>query len=110
MHTKLYLGLAGYYILLLFITFETYTLTFGILRQAIALSISLLAFNFLDKRKPIKFILLVLFASLFHKTAAIFLLAYPFLFIKVNKKVIVIFTFIVIFRIHRITISIFFKE
>lgn len=85
--------------LLLFITFETYTLTFGILRQAIALSISLLAFNFLDKRKPIKFILLVLLASLFHKTAAIFLLAYPFLFIKVNKKVIVIFTFIVIFTL-----------
>lgn len=78
--------------LFIFITFETYMLTFGVLRQAIALSISLFAFKYIDEKKILKFILTILIASLFHKTAAIFLLAYPLQYLKINKKSMFLFT------------------
>ena len=67
-------------------------LTFGVLRQAIALSISLFAFKYIDEKKILKFILTILIASLFHKTAAIFLLAYPLQYLKINKKSMFLFT------------------
>ena len=47
------------------------------LRQSIAISITMIAFLMIKEKKLVKFILLVLFASLFHSSAIIFLIAYP---------------------------------
>ena len=56
------------------------------LRQALAMSILLLSFKFILERKIMFFILNVLFASLFHSSALIFIIAYPLSNIKVSKK------------------------
>ena len=47
------------------------------LRQSIAMTIAMIAYLYIKKRKPIKFILLVILASLFHMSAILFLIAYP---------------------------------
>lgn len=52
----------------------------------IAMAIVINSYSFIKEKKPIKFILVVLLASLFHKTAIIFLIAYFFRYIKINKK------------------------
>ena len=66
----------------LFITLGTYSFIETGLRQALALVICLLAVDFVKDRKPIRFILLVLLAYFFHKSALIFLLIYPLCSIK----------------------------
>ncbi len=47
------------------------------MRQAMAMSICLLAYGFAKERKPLRFLLIVLLAFTFHRTAVVFLLAYP---------------------------------
>ena len=56
------------------------------IRQSIALVILLYAFDFIKKRKLLPFIGIVCVASLFHKTAIVFLVAYPLSFFKVKIK------------------------
>lgn len=51
-----------------------------LLRQVIAIGIILFSIDYIENKKIIKFIMVVLIASLFHKTALIFLIAYPFCF------------------------------
>lgn len=48
-----------------------------ILRQAIAYSLCFLSFDYLKRDKKAKFLLFVLLATMFHKTAIFFLFAYP---------------------------------
>lgn len=62
--------------LFLFITLGSYTFFFNGARQGIAVAICFLALRFLLERKAIPYILLVLFATLFHKTAIIVLPLY----------------------------------
>ena len=62
--------------------FFTFFLT-GI-RQGIAISISLLAFEQIKQRNLMKFSLLVIVAALFHRTAVVFFVAYPFLLSKLS--------------------------
>ncbi|MGN7763271.1 EpsG family protein [Paenibacillus sp. 22594] len=66
----------------LFVGLRFYSFTLSGLRQAVAWSIIMLSYNFIKEKKPIKFLILVLIASLFHKSALIFLIAYPFAKIK----------------------------
>ena len=73
-------------------TFETYIFFFGILRQGLALAILLFSIKYLKENKVFKFITLVLIASLFHKTAGVFIVAYPLKYMKINKISIVIFS------------------
>ncbi|XTR37216.1 EpsG family protein [Paraclostridium tenue] len=86
----------------LYITFGFYTFIFSGLRQAIAISLVLISFDYLMENKIIKFILMVILASLFHKTAMAFIVCYPFKNINITKKNIlsmfVSFLFIFIFR------------
>ena len=82
--------------LFIFVTFDPYIFTFGILRQAISLSLLLLSVKFLKENKLLKYIMLVIFASLFHKTALIFLLLYPLKYIKLNKNTMIIFSIAVL--------------
>jgi len=57
------------------------------LRQTLALSIIVISFIFLINGKLFSFVLLVILASLFHKTALIFLLAYPTTMVRFDKKI-----------------------
>lgn len=56
------------------------------LRQAMALSMILLSYSPLRERKLVPFIALVIFGSLFHSTALIFLIAYPLVNMKIGFK------------------------
>ena len=66
----------------LFISLGTYSFFITGLRQSLAITICLWAVDFIKDRKPIKFILAVILASLFHKSAVIFFVAYPLSSIK----------------------------
>lgn len=55
------------------------------LRQAVAISIILFSYYFLEKRKLVPFIVMVLLASLYHQTALVFLIVYPFSTMKLGK-------------------------
>lgn len=63
--------------LMLLITLEYFRFTLSGLRQTMALAIIIgLSYEFMLSRKPIKFVLSVLLASLFHSSAILFLPAY----------------------------------
>ena len=65
-----------------FITLGTYQFFETGLRQALAISICLFAVDFIKDKKLVRFVLVVFLASLFHKSAWIFLMAYPLSLIK----------------------------
>lgn len=68
------------------IVIGTFPFTLSGLRQTLALAILMHTFKCLENKKFIKFVLLVLLASLFHSSAIIFLLAYPIYFIKLRFR------------------------
>ena len=55
----------------------SFTFAMNGLRQSMAMSVCLLAYDCAKQKKPIKFLLLVLLAFTFHSTALVFLLVYP---------------------------------
>ncbi|WP_274378996.1 EpsG family protein [Alkalihalophilus pseudofirmus] len=61
----------------IFLTMNMFFDTMNITRSYLALSILLLSVKFIEEKKPIKFLLLVGVATLFHTSAIIFLLLYP---------------------------------
>ncbi|MBQ8472246.1 MAG: EpsG family protein [Bacilli bacterium] len=88
--------------LLIFITFNFYGYFFGILRQSLAISILLYSLKFVKNRKLLKFLLAVFLASLFHKTALVFLPIYFVYNLKINKKIIITWAvFIGVFLIFK---------
>ena len=70
----LYLGLAIYYA------------SFCLIRQNIAVSIILCSFGFIKKKKTVKAILVVLFASLFHYSALVFIPVLLLMRVRLSKK------------------------
>ncbi len=66
----------------MFITLRYYSFTLTGLRQAIAWAVVILSYEFIKEKKPLKFILTVCLAALFHKSALVFLLAYPLANVK----------------------------
>lgn len=68
------------------LSLPTFLVTFSALRQAIAIGITVLAFEFIKRRKPLWFIVTTLLAACFHSSAAIFLIAYPLYYIKTGKN------------------------
>lgn len=77
----------------IFITFGFYSFYFNGLRQGIAMAIVVLATPFLIDKKFFKFSLIVLFASLFHKSALVMILFYFIvnLRLRIEYKLIVLF-------------------
>lgn len=71
--------------LLIFIAFDYYAFIFSGMRQGIAYALCILSFLCIQNKKPVKFILLVLLAAQFHKSAYIFLPAYWITNIKMNR-------------------------
>lgn len=55
-----------------------------------ALTIIVNSYSFIKEKKPIKFIAMIIMASLFHQTSLIFLVAYFCRYITVNKKTIIL--------------------
>lgn len=84
------------YSIFIFITFNYYAFLFGLLRQAIAISILMFSIKYIKERKLIKFLLLVILASLFHKTALIFLPLYFISKLKINKKILIIWLVLIL--------------
>ena len=77
----------------MFIGLRYYSFTLSGLRQAIAWSIVMVSYEFLSRKKIKHFVLIVCFASLFHRSALLFLLSYPLSMIRKIDKM----TFMVIF-------------
>lgn len=78
----------------LFITLGTYDFIETGLRQGLAMSICLLAVDFVKEKKIIPFLLLVILAYFFHKSALVFLLIYPLCSIKQTDWM--IFTYVIL--------------
>ncbi len=74
-----------YFSYLMYIALGSYFFTYTGLKQSIASAFVMFAFIFIINKKPLRFLLLVLAAFLFHKPAIIFLLAYPIARKKIDK-------------------------
>lgn len=76
-----------------------FLMSYSGLRQAIAISLTVWSVKYIEEKRVIPFILAVLFASLFHKTAIVFLVAYPLYYIRMNDlwKLITVLSLPVIF-------------
>ena len=66
----------------LFVALGTYGFVETGLRQSLAMSVCLWSVDFVKNKKPIRFILTVILAYFFHKSALIFLMIYPLSLIK----------------------------
>lgn len=75
---------------ILFIAFGLFTFSMSTIRQTMAMSLVLIAFIFMQKRKLIPFIVTVLLAATFHMTAVVFLPAYFLNRLKLSKKILLI--------------------
>lgn len=73
-----------------FICLGSFTFAMNGMRQSLAMSICLLSFEFVKKKKFIPFLLIVVLATLFHKTAFVFLIVYFAHNIKWNRFNIVV--------------------
>lgn len=71
---------------LIFISLNYYCYAFSALRHTMAAALLLLSYDFIIKKQKWKFILCVLIAFLFHRSALIFLIAYPLCNLKINIK------------------------
>lgn len=77
---------------LAFSTIILYHFGFSGLRQACAIGITVLSFEFVVNKKIIPFILLVLLASTFHASAILFIVTYPiYHYVKISKNNIILF-------------------
>lgn len=70
----------------LFITISNFVLLFSGLRQAIAISLGFVAFEFVRKKRLILFIIIVVIAMLFHTSAFMLLFMYPLYYARITKK------------------------
>ena len=62
---------------LVYLGLPSFMILFSGLRQGIGISLCCITYPYIINKKPIKFVLLVLIASLFHYSAICFLIAYP---------------------------------
>ena len=69
-----------------FICLGLMTFAMNGMRQSLAMSICLLSYGYVKEKKPIRFLLVVLLAVLFHKSAIIFLLVYLMRNMKLDVK------------------------
>ncbi|AGC67174.1 putative polysaccharide polymerase protein [Thermoclostridium stercorarium subsp. stercorarium DSM 8532] len=70
----------------LFITLRYFYATMNTIRFCLAMGIIFVSFKYLKERKIIPFSITVIIATCFHTTAIIFLIAYPIVNLKFNRK------------------------
>ena len=78
----------------IFITFGFYLFYFNGLRQGLAMAIVALATPYLINKKFLKYVLIVIIASFFHKTALIMILFYLFIHLKMKFELKATFVFL----------------
>jgi hypothetical protein len=89
----------------LYITLGVYTFFFNGLRQGLAMAIFAMATPALINRKPIKYILIVLLASLFHVSALIMIPFYFIINLKVKLEIKAISVFLFSFWVSKFAIQ-----
>ena len=77
---------------LAFICLGSMTFSMNAMRQSLAMAICLLAYDYAKRKKLIPFLLIVMIAVLFHKSAIIFLLVYPLSRFNLNFKTMTLFS------------------
>lgn len=70
---------------LIYIGLPSFLMLFSGMRQILAIGLCTIALKFIFEKKLFKFIITVIFASLFHYSASIFLIAYPCYYLKFNN-------------------------
>ncbi len=75
---------------LIFICFNFYGYYFGILRQVLAISILLYAIKYVRKKEVWKFLSAVVIASMFHRTALVFIPVYFVRNVRITNKMVYI--------------------
>ena len=99
----------GYLLVVLFINMPCFLMIFSGLRQAISISLGILAFMLIDKKKYILCGVLILLAITFHTSAFVLVLLYPAFFMKIKTKhLLYIAPVILLIYIFRIPIITFF--
>lgn len=76
----------GFLKIILFVNMSTFIMLFSGLRQAIAMSIGLIAYEFVRKKKLLWFLLTVIIAWGFHHTAFMLFLLYPLYHVTLRKR------------------------
>lgn len=76
----------GFLKIVLFMNMSTFVLVFSGLRQFIAIAIGMIAYEYVKKKKLVKFILIVIIAWGFHHTAFMLFLYYPLYHFAFKKK------------------------
>lgn len=88
--------------IIMYICLGFFTFSFSGIRQSIALAITFYSFKYIEERRFIKFLLLVVLATTFHKTAIIFLPAYFLYPIKIKgKHIMVIFILLALINLFK---------
>lgn len=72
--------------ILLYIGLGLFIFSFSGIRQMLAISVCLIAFDFLRKRKYIPWLVCIVIAFSFHKSALVMILSLPLSFIKIKPK------------------------
>lgn len=87
---------------LVYLSLGHFFMTFSGLRQSIVMSICFFSYVFIEDKKPVKFIVTILLACLFHKSAVFCLILYPLFYMKIDKKklcyVALLFVIVFIFK------------
>ena len=93
----------AYITISLFVMLPTFAMSFSGLRQAIAVSFGALAYEFTKNKKPLRFVIAVAIAFLFHKSALILLLMYSLYWARITKKwlVAIVPAMVAIFALNR---------
>ena len=96
---------------IMFITLGLFTFNINGLRQCIAMSICLFAYDFIKEKKLLPFLLTVLIAISFHKSAIVFMLAFLVVLIKPKWQYVSIFVaLLILFVIFADDISVFYDS
>lgn len=81
----------------LYVNTFLFFMSMNFIRQAVALSIIMLAWHFMKKNKFIPFAVFVIIASLFHQTALLMLPVYLLVKMKITLKELIVYLYILLF-------------
>ena len=73
---------------IVFIALGHFSFSLSALRQMLAIAFIIISFNYIEQKKLVKFLALVVVASLFHSTAIVFIIAYPLYMVRMKVKTI----------------------
>lgn len=76
----------SYLKIILFVNMSVFVMLFSGIRQAIAMSMGIIAFHFVKKKKLIPFLVVVFITMAVHASAFILLIMYPLYYIKFKKR------------------------